>query len=108
MIRRWLAKILGLELPKLTAEPGPEYDYMGYTVVDAETGMTLSVMMVCGCGNPVVVAGQEETNFWCEHCDRGCTEDKPCSFCEAHYMFDAEAAKAGASDFDYEEEEEQD
>lgn len=108
MIRRWLAKLLlPKDKPELPPEPEPERDYYGYTMIDEQTGMTLSVLMVCGCGNPVVAAGSEESNFWCEHCDRICTEEKPCPFCEAHYMFDAEAVKAEAAEFRYEEEDEE-
>lgn len=90
--------------------PEPEPDYMGYTMVDEETGMLLSVLMVCGCGNPVVrLGGEESGSFYCEHCDRACFADRPCESCEAHYMFDAEAVKAEfASDFEYDEDEEDD
>jgi len=110
MIRRWLARLLlPKEKLKLTAEPElkPELDYFGYTMIDEQTGMTLSVLMVCGCGNPVVAAGSEDNNFWCEHCDRICTEEKPCQFCESHYLFDAEAVKAEAAQFRYDEDEDQ-
>ena len=111
MIRKWLARLLmPKDKIKLTAEPEPkpELDYYGYTMIDQATGMTLSVLMVCGCGNPVVVAGSEQNNFWCEHCDRVCTEERPCGFCEAHYMFDAEAVKAEAAEqFTYEEDEDE-
>jgi len=67
----------------------------------------LSVLMVCGCGNPVTKAGPEGAmGFYCDHCDRPCYEEKPCSYCEAHYMFDAEAVKAEFNDgFEYPEEE---
>jgi len=107
MIKRWIAKLFGLHVPpQIIIEPEPEYDYMGYTMTDEETGMTLSVLMICGCGGPVVVAGADEKNFWCEHCDRECTEDKPCGLCEAHFIFDAEAAKAEAAGFYYDDEEE--
>ena len=107
-MRRWIAKLLGLlNPPQITVEREPELDYMGYTMIDDATGMTLSVMMVCGCGNPVVVAGPDESNYWCEHCDRTCTEDKPCMFCEAHFMFDAEAVRAEHAAFKYDDEEEE-
>lgn len=105
MIRRWIAKIFNLEIP-LPEPEEPEYDYMGYTMTDEETGMTLSVLMVCGCGNPVVVAGSEEKNFWCEHCDRPCTEPKPCELCTSHMLFDAQAVREEAARFRYEEDEE--
>lgn len=105
MIRRWIAKLFKLEVPPPPAIE-PEHEYMGYTMTDEETGMTLSVLMICGCGNPVVVAGREEANFWCEHCDRVCVEEKPCQFCVAHMSFDAEAAKEEAAKFRYEDDDE--
>lgn len=105
MIRRWIAKLFKLEVPPPPIVE-PEYEYMGYTMTDEATGMTLSVLMVCGCGNPVVAAGAEETNFWCEHCDRPCIEAKPCEFCISHMLFDAEARKEEAASFRYEEDEE--
>ena len=105
MIRRWIARLFKLEVPPPISDE-PEYEYMGYTMTDEATGMTLSVLMVCGCGNPVVVAGPDETNFWCEHCDRVCTETKPCQFCEAHKAFDAEARKEEAAQFRYDDEDE--
>jgi hypothetical protein len=105
MIRRWIARLFKLEVPPLpNAEP--EYEYMGYTMTDEETGMTLSVLMVCGCGNPVVDVGTEDKHFWCEHCDRGCQEEKPCPFCVNHMMFDAEAVREEAARFRYDDEDE--
>lgn len=100
--------MLGEKIPPLIiAEPEPELDYMGYTMTDEKTGMTLSVLMICGCGEPVVAAGPDGENYWCEHCDRLCVHDKPCELCEFHYMFDAEAAKAEAvARLMYEEDEE--
>jgi hypothetical protein len=105
MIRRWIAKIFKLEVPPPPIVE-PEYDYLGYTMTDEETGMTLSVLMVCGCGNPVVDAGTEHKHFWCEHCDRVCQEEKPCPFCANHMMFDAEAVREEAARFRYDEEDE--
>lgn len=89
--------------------PEEDKDYMGYSIIDGETGMMLSVLMVCGCGNPVIRAydGQDEQFFFCEHCDRTCTT-RPCEFCEAHFTFDAEATKAEAEAFRNERYEEED
>lgn len=103
-MRRWLSKLF----KKREEQPREEeLDYMGYNIVDADSGMTLSVLMVCGCGNPAIrLSGEaDEGNFYCLHCDRPC-KDKPCEFCEAHYMFDAEAVRAEAAAFSYEEDEE--
>lgn len=109
MIKKWLAKLF----KKKGEQPLPEEEpknYMGYTVVDGETGMMLSVLMVCGCGNPVIDMVDPEAEgpgiFYCEHCDRPCT-DRPCGACEAHFMFDAEAVKSEAENFRYDEEEDE-
>lgn len=109
MIRRWLDKFRKKK-PEEVAEPPPadyEDDYIGYTIIDEETGMLLSVLMVCGCGNPVTRAGTEEDrSFYCDHCDRPCYEEKPCEYCYAHFLFDAEAVKAEFTEgFEYPEEE---
>jgi hypothetical protein len=106
MIRRWIAKIFKLEVPPPPITE-PEHDYMGYTMTDEETGMTLSVLMVCGCGNPVVDAGTETAHYWCEHCDRTCEEEKPCQFCVSHMLFDAQAVREEAAKFRYTEEEDE-
>ena len=107
MIRKWLNRLFrGPELNEPL--PEEEKDYMSYSLVDRNTGMLLSVVMVCGCGSPVVRLN-EDGKFYCEHCDRGCSE-RPCQFCEAHFLFDAEALKAEyASEYDeYEDEDEED
>jgi hypothetical protein len=98
MIRRWIAKLFKLEVPP-PAYDEPEHEYLGYTMTDKETGMTLSVLMVCGCGLPVVDAGTQDKHFWCEHCDRPCFETTPCDFCEAHKEFDAEAVREEAAKY---------
>jgi len=101
----WFSRFFGKKAD--SEEPEELLEYAGYTIYDEETGRMLSVLMVCGCGEPVVVAGGLGDNFYCEHCDRICLHDKPCELCELHYMFDAEAVKAEyAADFDYGEEEE--
>lgn len=103
MIRKWLSRLFRRR-PEEDLEL--EGDYIGYTVIDGETGMMLSVLMVCGCGNPVsrLVEG-ENTFFNCEHCDVECAE-KPCDSCTAHFLFDAEAAKLGSREgFEYPEQE---
>ena len=110
MIRKWLAKLFKKKQPDeplLNLEPDMQDDYIGYTVVDRETGMLLSVLMVCGCGNPVTKAGKEDSSsFYCDHCDRICYEERPCPYCEAHFLFDAEAVKAEFTDgFEYPDEE---
>ena len=112
MIRAWLAKLFKKKQPELLpeTEPEPEYedDYMGYTVIDEATGMLLSVLMVCGCGNAVVRMGTEQDRFfYCEHCDRTCANDRPCSDCYAHFLFDAESVRSEfLGGFDYNEDEE--
>lgn len=111
MIGKWLSNLFK---KKQVDEPLPEPeenddDYMGYTVIDEMTGMLLSVLMVCGCGNPVTKIGTEKDRFfYCDHCDRNCTNDKPCSYCYNHFLFDAEGVRAEFSNgFDYEEDEEE-
>lgn len=104
-MKKWLSRFFK---KKDVEQPREEQlDYMGYNVIDETTGMTLSVLMVCGCGEPVVrLSGEaDEGSFYCPHCDRPCN-NKPCELCEAHFMFDAEAIKAEAQAFSYEEDEE--
>tara|TARA_R110000782_G_scaffold24891_6_gene64680 strand:+ start:12578 stop:12916 length:339 start_codon:yes stop_codon:yes gene_type:complete len=84
-------------------------DYLGYTILDERTGMLLSVLMVCGCGNAVVKLNPEsEEYFYCDHCDRVCTRDTPCEACVQHMLFDAEAVRAAAKDFQHDEDEDED
>lgn len=80
-------------------------EYISYSVVDGRTGMLLSVVMVCGCGSPVVALPNGK--FYCEHCDRGCST-RPCQFCEAHFLFDAEAVKSEYREYYEEDEDEED
>lgn len=103
MIKKWLSKLFKKSQPEQPLEG--DVDYMGYTVVDESTGMLLSIVMVCGCGMPVAKL-DDDGKFYCEHCDRVCT-DRPCQFCEAHFLFDAEAMKAEAASFQYDEDEEE-
>tara|TARA_R110000744_G_scaffold345020_1_gene450424 strand:- start:65 stop:403 length:339 start_codon:yes stop_codon:yes gene_type:complete len=82
-------------------------NYLGYTILDQRTGMLLSVLMVCGCGNAVTKWNPDsEEYFYCEHCDRACENTLPCSACGQHFIFDAEAVREEFSkDFTDEEEE---
>ena len=109
MIRKWFNKFRKKK-PEKIEEPLEELDddFVGYTVLDGQSGMLLSVLMVCGCGNPVKRVGDEKNNFFdCPHCDRPCTNDKPCSDCVEHFLFDAEAVRAEFQQgFNYDEEEE--
>jgi hypothetical protein len=82
-------------------------DFLGYTILDERTGMLLSVLMVCGCGNAVVkINPDSEEYFYCDHCDRVCTNKLPCEACTHHMLFDAEAVRAAAKEFEREEDEE--
>jgi hypothetical protein len=82
--------------------------YLGYTILDERTGMLLSVLMVCGCGNAVTKWNNESDEyFYCDHCDRHCTIETGCQACAQHMLFDAEAVRAEfAKDFEHDEDEE--
>ena len=105
-MKKWLANLFKF---KRAEQPLEEeiHDFSGYTMIDEQTGLLLSVVMVCGCGNPVSrFQDKEKDFFYCCHCDRPCYEEKPCEMCEQHYMFDAEAVKAEFnSGFEFGEEE---
>jgi hypothetical protein len=84
-------------------------DYLGYTILDERTGMLLSVLMVCGCGNAVTKWDKESDEyFYCDHCDRVCTQNLPCQACVQHRLFDAEAVRAAANEFQHDEDEDED
>ncbi len=81
-------------------------DYLGYTILDERTGMLLSVLMVCGCGNAVTKWDKESDEyFYCDHCDRVCTQSLPCQACVQHRLFNAEAVRSAAKDFEHDEDE---
>ena len=116
MIRRWFARLFSRKKKKeeeaITEEVlallGDGGEYVGYTMMDARTGMMLSVLMVCGCGSPVQHRGEDGGSFACEHCDSPC-DIRPCDLCTTHFLFDAEAIRAEFrenQDPDSEEEEE--
>jgi len=95
MIRRWFARLFRRKKEKEITEEvlamiGEGGEYIGYTMMDGNTGMMLSVLMVCGCGSPVVQKGED--SFSCEHCDYPC-DIKPCELCTAHFLFDAEGVR---------------
>jgi len=111
MIRRWFARLFSRKKEKAITEEilamiGEEGEYIGYTMMDARTGMMLSVLMVCGCGSPVVHRGGEDGSFFCEHCDYPC-DIKPCELCTAHFLFNAEEAREGFRQYQEPEEEEE-
>ena len=88
-------------------DPYDNLDLMGYTAYDEHLGLTVSVLMVCGCGNPTIRLVEGSDLFYCLHCDRGCDRDKPCEDCQAHYQFDAERTKAEWTYFTDEQDEDE-
>jgi hypothetical protein len=113
MIREWFRKLFSKQQDKPLPKPeekreDPNIEYMGYTMVDEESGFLLSVLMVCGCGNPAVRAKPESNDyFYCLHCDRPCEHEKPCAECIEHFLFDAEGVRAEGGQFYYSGEEEE-
>jgi predicted ATP-dependent serine protease len=50
--------------------------------------------MICGCGYPAYLFNEEQTYFYCDHCDRFCPEPVgECELCKEHYKFDAEKTR---------------
>lgn len=88
-------------------DPYEDLDLMGHTVYDQDTGAMFSVLMVCGCGNPVIRLVEGSDLYYCLHCDRACNNDKPCEDCQEHYQFDAERTRAEWSYYSDEEDEEE-
>jgi hypothetical protein len=65
-----------------------------YSLVDEETNTVLSFLMICGCGFPAYLYNEDETFFYCDHCDRPCAEPLgECELCIEHYKFDAEKTR---------------
>lgn len=78
---KWLRKLSDkIFRRKKEDEPGV---YLVKEVYDPELGGVVLVELLCLCGWHVspFEAG-EEYNYWCEHCDRSCTEGLPtCYYC---------------------------
>lgn len=82
----------GDRLGEASGQADSEVIYYSYTIFDEESGNVLSFLMICGCGLPAILFNEEETFFYCEHCDRPCAI-KDCDWCKEHYAFSAEKSR---------------
>jgi hypothetical protein len=71
--------------PPIELEDEPKYLIESF--FDEGSGKLTIIQLVCACGWPVAEFAEGKTEYWCEHCDRGCPEGLPtCEFCIELYV----------------------
>lgn len=105
---KWLRRLFqsrGRRLPKYGDEGTP---YLAYTYFDTAANEEIIIQLLCTCGwNVSGFKSEVEGTYWCEHCDRICSEGLPtCYFCGNLANADVEAIRAQYEDQTREEDEE--
>ena len=59
------------DIQSLSGQTDPLVEFIRQEVYDSQTGVTISVELICTCGLPVAHL-YGEGNFYCLHCDRHC------------------------------------
>jgi len=81
-IRKWFSR-----KPEPPIELEDEPKYLIESFFDEGSGKLTIRQLVCACGWPVAEFAEGKTEYWCEHCDRGCPEGLPtCEFCIELYV----------------------